>query len=139
RHSLIADPDFQFRSPLCKKKKDMQEIFHVWVTVLLYNHANYWPSEDKEKYNNYVTGMAMNLERLLDEEPRIQINFFSTKHPQDTAVSQDIVEQMQNKNRCMVYDERLDQQEILEKIGEQDLIIGTRLHSLILARSEEHT
>src|SRR5699024_7461266 len=131
--SVIADPAFYLSPPPVKKKEELQEIIHVGVTAVPYYHANYWPSEDKDKYNNYVTGMAMNLERLLDEDPRIQITFFSTKHPQDTAVSQDIVEQMQNKNRCMVYDERLDQQEILEKIGEQDLIIGTRLHSLILA------
>jgi len=129
----IADPAFYLTPPLMEKKEEPRKTIHIGVTAVPYYHANYWPSEDRKKYNNYVTGMARNLERLLDKDPRIRVTFFSTKHPQDTAVSKDIVKQMQNKNRCMVYDERLDQQEILEKIGEQDLIIGTRLHSLILA------
>lgn len=130
---VIADPAFYLIPPKGQLEQKSEQTFEVGVTAVPYYHANYWPSEDKGKYDNYVQGMAANLERLLEKNSRIRINFFSTKHPQDTAVSKDTVELMPSKERCVIYDERLDQQEILEKLGEQDLVIGTRLHSLILA------
>src|SRR5699024_132105 len=83
----IADPAFYLTPPLMEKKEEPRKTIHIGVTAVPYYHANYWPSEDRKKYNNYVTGMARNLERLLDKDPRIRVTFFSTKHPQDTAVS----------------------------------------------------
>src|SRR5699024_1293229 len=45
----------------------------------------------------------------------------------------EIVKYMKHVEKCTIYDEDLDQEAILNKINEQDVIIGTRLHSLILA------
>lgn len=128
---VIADPAFYLPPP--EPKLGDGSIVQIGVTAVPYYHANYWPSEDKEKYENYVSGMASNIDRLLQGNPNIKINFFATKHPQDTAVSKDIVGRITSREQCTVIDRRLTQQEILELIGQQDVIIGTRLHSLILA------
>lgn len=129
--SVIADPAFYLPFPVQELRGG--DTVQIGVTAVPYYHANYWPSEDKEKYENYVSGMASNLDRLLQDNSNMKINFFATKHPQDTAVSKDILERMTSKQQCVIYDRRLDQQEILQLIGEQDVLIGTRLHSLILA------
>ena len=131
--SVVADPAFYVQPPKIKKTDGEEKIIHVGVTAVPYYHADYWPTEDKEKYENYVTGMVNNLECLLQESPEIRIHFFATKHPQDTAVSKDIKSRIPSNNRCRVYDVRLDQSDILKKLNEQDIVIGTRLHSLILA------
>lgn len=131
--SVIADPAFYVQPPESKKTVEEEKTIQVGVTAVPYFHADYWPTEDKEKYENYVTGMVKNLESLLQASPKIRINFFATKHPQDTAVSKDIKNRIPSNNRCKVYDVRLDQSEILKKLKEQDIVIGTRLHSLILA------
>src|SRR5699024_3144925 len=131
--NVIADPAFYVQPPESKKTMEKEKTIQVGVTAVPYFHADYWPTEDKEKYENYVTGMVKNLESLLQASHEIRINFFATKHPQVTAVSKDIKNQIQSNNRCKVYEVRLDQSEILKKLKEQDIVIGTRLHSLILA------
>ncbi|WP_407058217.1 polysaccharide pyruvyl transferase family protein [Tigheibacillus jepli] len=43
------------------------------------------------------------------------------------------MELMKHKHRCTVCDQGLNHREILEFVNQQDMVIGTRLHSLILA------
>lgn len=128
---VIADPAFQVKPP--KETLPKNRNLQIGVTAVPFYHAGYWPEGDKTKYNDYINGMARNLDNLLQENTDANVNFFATKHPQDIAVTKDIKELMICKERCNIYDEALDHTEIVRLSSEQDIIIGTRLHSLILA------
>ena len=127
----IGDPAFRLNVP--KDVKKSNKGLQVGVTAVPYHHISYWPTEDKEKYQNYIKGMANNLDNLLTKYPDAQINFFATKHPQDSMVTEEIQKLMTYKERTKVNNNDLNHNEIVEFEGKQDLIIGTRLHSLILA------
>ena len=129
--SVITDPAFFIPPPEKVVRNDGE--FHIGVTTVAYYDKHYWPTEDKEKYENYVNGMAMNLDTILEGNPNAVINFFSTKHPYDTDVSVDIKERMKYRERCTVALEEMNHMEIIEFANKQDLVIGTRLHSLILS------
>src|SRR5699024_3882546 len=128
---VIADPAFYIPKP--KQTVRSEGNRNIGITAVPYYHPNYWPTENRKKYLNYVTGMATNLDKLLEGNSQVHLHFFSTKHPEDTAVTKEIVKYMKYVEKCTIYDEDLDQEAILNKINEQDVIIGTRLHSLILA------
>lgn len=128
---VIGDPAFQVKSPkdVVQKSSGLQ----VGVTAVPYYHGSYWPEEDSEKYNNYITGMARNLDNLLKENPDATVNFFATKYPQDMTVTMEIRELMTYSDRCNVCEDNLNHNEIVRFASEQDIVIGTRLHSLILS------
>lgn len=135
---VIADPAFFIEPP--EEKETKHEGLQIGVTAVPYFNRIYWPTEDKEKYTHYIEGMAKNLDAILEKFPSATINFFSTKHPYDTESTKDIQKAMQYKDRSSIQEEGLQEgekgmkhREILEFLGEQDLIIGTRLHSVILA------
>ncbi|SES88514.1 polysaccharide pyruvyl transferase CsaB [Oceanobacillus limi] len=135
---VISDPAFFVKAP--KPIANKLDKLQIGVTAVPYYNINYWPVEDKSKYNHYINGMATNLDNLLREYPNAKVNFFSTKHPYDTEVTKDIRELMRYKGRSVVYEEEMklekkgmNHKEILQFIGEQDIVIGTRLHSLILS------
>lgn len=128
---VISDPAFFVPSP--KKHVGKNKVLQIGVTAVPYYNKKYWPTENKQKYRNYVDGMAHNLDKLLEENPTASVNFFSTKHPSDTDVTKEIKEKMNLKDRCTLCDEMLDHREILKFVNGQDIVIGTRLHSLILA------
>lgn len=128
---VITDPAFFVRSP--EKKINKTGEFHIGVTSVAYYDKHYWPTEDKSKYENYVNGMAINLDTVLEHYPNAFMNFFSTKHPFDTDVALDIRGRMQHQERCTVVEEEMNHMEIVEFVNKQDIVIGTRLHSLILS------
>lgn len=129
--NVTLDPAFYLHSK--GEKKTSAKATKIGVTALPYFHDSYWPTRDDEKYNGYIEGMAANLDNILDKEPNGTVQFFSTKHPYDTNTTKDIRQLMKHKERANVYDELLTHQEIMSLIAEQDLVIGTRLHSLILS------
>lgn len=128
--AVIADPAFQVQAP--DMAPSPQEDVQIGVTVLPYHDGVYWPDENKTKYRHYINGMVQNLDALLAARPEVRLHFFSTKHPFDTAVAKEICEGLRERVRCRVYEQETDFKEILKLIAQQDLIIGTRLHSLIL-------
>lgn len=129
RIEVISDPAFFVHPPESKVKKSNLQI---GVTAVPYYYKNYWPRRNDQKYNNYIQGMAQNFDQLLDEHPSANINFFST-HPRDIAVTKEICQLMNNQDQVTVCEQGLTHREILELISEQHLVIGTRLHSLILS------
>lgn len=131
---IIGDPAFQMKEAT-KLHQDIPT--NIGVTAVPYYHKSYWPEENKEKYENYVMGMAMNLDQILCTYPDVFVTFFATKHPQDMWVTKDIVERMSHKKNCQIIEEPLDPTEIVEQTAKQDLVIGTRLHSLILSLVSE--
>ncbi|MCG1027058.1 polysaccharide pyruvyl transferase family protein [Virgibacillus halodenitrificans] len=128
---VITDPAFFVEIP--EKLVEKREGFHIGVTAVPYFNKSYWPKEDKQKYNDYINGMSQNLDNLLEKRPMASIHFFSTKHPYDTVAAKDIQKQMVHANRTTLCNKELTHREILDFVNQQDLIIGTRLHSLILS------
>lgn len=76
--------------------------------------------------------MAKNLDKII-EKFGVEIQFYATKYPQDADVTKDIQKLMKNPQNTNVLEENLPPQRLLEVSSELDVVIGTRLHSLILA------
>lgn len=129
--NVITDPAFYL--PFTEGQKRSRKPLKIGVTAITYFHDSYWPTHDEEKYQGYIRGMAANLDRIMEKEPDAEIQFFATKHPYDTNTTKDIRDLMQYKDRTEVCDRMLTHREIISLIAEQDLVIGTRLHSLILS------
>ncbi len=126
---VIGDPAFTLYQPknhyaVAPKKVGLS-------AVPIYN-ANYWPSGDVEIYDQYISGMAANLDFLI-EEKNIELTFFATKYPQDVTVTKDIQKKMKYAKRTTLIDQNLKPTALIDVASKQDVIIGTRLHSLILA------
>lgn len=127
----IGDPAFKIQEGPFKKKHETP--LKIGVTAVPYYHKSYWPEENEEKYSAYITGMAKNLDQILSAYPNAEITFFATKFPQDMWVTKDVVSKMHNQKQCHVIEESLDPMELVAFSENQDLVIGTRLHSLILS------
>ncbi|MED3724618.1 polysaccharide pyruvyl transferase family protein [Priestia filamentosa] len=127
---IIGDPAFAIE-PVRKRSKT-NELKKVAVTAVPYFSKQYWPQRDDSKYEAYVKGMAQNLDELIEKKGAI-VTFFSTKYPQDVEVTREIYDMMTYKQFVHLEDENLHPDEIVKLCAEQDLIIGTRLHSLILS------
>ena len=87
-----------------------------------------------DKYNRYIGVLQEIIQKLLDQTD-YNILLFSTTYPADTKSSTDLYNRInsKNKDRLINRTDNLHPQQLLETISECDLIIGTRLHSLILA------
>lgn len=129
--NVILDPAFYL--PFNGEKNPNKRAVKIGVTALPYYHGSYWPTNDDAKYRAYIQGMAANLDHILDQEPDGTVQFFSTKHPHDTNTTKDIRDLMEHKDRTTVWDQLLTHKEIINIAAEQDIVIGTRLHSLILS------
>lgn len=131
---IIGDPAFTLTTE--KKHKLTNKIEKIGVTAVPYYNIKYWPEADEAKYQAYVQGMAKNLDELVAKK-NVQVTFFSTKYPQDVWVTKDIYEAMQNKQGVVVNEEHLSPAQLIDVCGEMDVVIGTRLHSIILSLDAE--
>ncbi|MGD6842989.1 polysaccharide pyruvyl transferase family protein [Bacillus infantis] len=131
---LIGDPAFTLTTD--KKHQRSDKIKKVGVTAVPYYNIKYWPEADEEKYQSYVNGMAANLDALIEKED-VDVTFFSTKYPQDVWVTKDIYDAMKHKEKAVVNEEHLAPAELVDLCGQQDVVIGTRLHSIILSLDAE--
>ncbi|ANB56614.1 polysaccharide pyruvyl transferase family protein [Anoxybacillus sp. B7M1] len=126
---VIGDPAlFLARS---SKKMQRDSVRQIAVTAVPYYSSQYWPTTDEQKYQQYISGMAQNLDELIRQKG-VHITFFSTKYPQDVQVTKDIASFMQYRDKVVIIDQNLYPSEILSLCESHDLVIGTRLHSLIL-------
>lgn len=126
---VMGDPAFSLkreRPPLSDKP------VKIGVTAVPYYHAGYWPETKEEIYQQYIEGMARNLDVLAAKQP-VEITFFATKFPQDADVTKDIKSLMKEADKATIIDHNLLPKDLLEVTAKQDIVIGTRLHSLILA------
>ena len=128
--SVIGDPSFAL--PSIKHEKSKDRLRNIGVTVVPYYSLAYWPEANDIKYENYVQGMAENLDAVLEKKD-VKITLYSTKFPHDVDVTVDVYNRMTNKKNVVINKENLSPEEIIELSAAQDLIIGTRLHSLYLA------
>lgn len=127
---VIGDPAFFV--PSKERGPAGSNVQKVAVTAVPYFSRQYWPSADDQKYGAYIKGMAKNLDCLV-EEKGVEVTFFSTKYPQDIEVTKDIFQQMKQQHAAVIVEENLYPERIVDICREHDLVIGTRLHSLILA------
>lgn len=131
---VIGDPAFSLRDGQAQPKTSSPK--KIGVTAVPYYNADYWPEGNEELYNNYITGMAKNLDKLAEGND-VDITFFATKFPQDANVTKDIQQLMTQSAKTSIMDENLLPSDILKVTEQQDIVIGTRLHSLILATCTE--
>lgn len=131
---IIGDPAFTLTTP--NKHQRTASIKKVGVTAVPYYNIKYWPEADEEKYQAYVNGMARNLDELIEKKD-IEVTFFSTKYPQDVWVTKDIHDAMKHKDKAILNEEHLSASQLIDICGQQDVVIGTRLHSIILSLDAE--
>jgi polysaccharide pyruvyl transferase WcaK-like protein len=127
---IIGDPAFSV--PAVVTHQPTKKITKVGVTAVPYFSQQYWPAPDLNKYDAYVAGMAAQLDQLASEKG-VEITFYSTKYPEDVQVTKDIFSKMEHKDAAVLIEDNLHPKDIVKISAEQDLIIGTRLHSLILS------
>lgn len=130
---VIGDPAFTLRR---ERSSYADRPIKIGVSAVPYFNANYWPEGDDLKYDAYISGMAANLDALAEQLP-VEITFFATKYPHDVTVTKDIQKKMKNRDQTMILNENLLPERLLDVTASQDIIIGTRLHSLILATDTE--
>lgn len=126
---VIADPAFAL--PISFNKEPRKEIRYMGVTAVPYFDSDYWPVAEDVKYQQFIRSFALNLDKIIDQKDT-QITFYSTKYPQDVKVSREITALMKNKDHVNIIEKNLYPNDIIRLSREQDVIIGTRLHSLIL-------
>ncbi|MER2089018.1 MAG: polysaccharide pyruvyl transferase family protein [Sporosarcina sp.] len=129
----IGDPAFSLRQSSTEKSEVPTKI---GITAVPYYNAGYWPEGNPAIYNDYVEGMAKNLDNIAAHH-NVELTFFATKFPQDADVTKDIEKKMIHKDNITIIDSNLLPDDILDVTAQQDIIIGTRLHSLILATCTE--
>ncbi|RSK28724.1 polysaccharide pyruvyl transferase [Bacillus sp. HMF5848] len=127
---VIADPAFQLGENISKQPS--KKIKNIGVTAVPYFSEQYWPVSDEAVYTQYVTQFAKNLDILIRSHD-VNITFFSTKFPQDITVTEDIHSAMAEKQAVTILKDNLYPNTLAKICEEQDIIIGTRLHSLILS------
>lgn len=130
---IIGDPAFTLKAD---REDYAEKPMNIGVSAVPYYNANYWPEGDVAKYETYITSMAKNLDHVIATQ-NANITFFATKFPQDVTVTKDIQKKMQYKQQTRIIDENLVPERLLEVTGSLDIVIGTRLHSLILATNSE--
>lgn len=127
---VIYDPAFSV--PRSSPRTHTDRIQKVGVTAVPYFSSQYWPETDLARYEAYISGVAHALDQLIAEK-KVQVTFFSTKFPEDVQVTKDIASHMTARDCVQINENNLLPEEIVALASEQDVIIGTRLHSLILA------
>jgi polysaccharide pyruvyl transferase CsaB len=128
--TIIPDPAFSLGD--LKRKNKTVQIKKIGVTAVPYFSSFYWPESKPEVYEEYLNSMASNLDSLI-EQKQVEVTLFSSKYPQDVQVTKDICERMIHKDRLTLIEDNLHPSDILNLVQKQDIIIGTRLHSLILS------
>ncbi|MEK5214768.1 MULTISPECIES: polysaccharide pyruvyl transferase family protein [Psychrobacillus] len=129
--TIIGDPAFTLK-PTSTSKTYNSTPTKIGVSAVPFFNSNYWPQGSESKYKAYINAMAKNLDKLAEAHD-VEFTFFATKFPQDVDATKHIKNSMKYKEHVQIIDKNLMPQEILEITNLQDVVIGTRLHSLILA------
>lgn len=127
--TIIGDPAFTLKTTT---KVYNSTPTRIGVSAVPFFNSNYWPQGSESKYKSYINSMAKNLDKLAEQHD-VKFTFFGTKFPQDVDATKHIKNSMKHKEQVEIIDKNLMPHEILEITNVQDIVIGTRLHSLILA------
>lgn len=108
-------------------KKSIKKVKKVGISVL------YFVPNPNKNFDKMLTQIA----KLINQNQNIEFTlismFTSKKEPKnDTWASNELIKKVQKKDTCKVF-ESSSLQEYLQILSQQDLVIGTRLHSNILS------
>lgn len=114
---------------------NQQKMECIAINIVAYNRPGYYPSANKEEYDNYCSFITNIINYLANQEDVKEILLFTTSHPHDDYALKDIeshVDLHQGKKiiSCCKYTSFIQLSAILKNY---DLIITSRLHSLLLS------
>lgn len=129
---LAADPALCLeRQESIMRKRDPSSLV-VGMTVVPYYSPKYWPDPHLDLYKTYVASMA-DVVNEISSQAGVKVLLFATNYPNDLIVARDIVNEINYQGRIELIENRLSVPEIISLIAACDVMIGTRLHSLILS------
>ncbi|WHZ57593.1 polysaccharide pyruvyl transferase family protein [Metabacillus hrfriensis] len=124
---IIGDPAFGNEHLAISREAGVKKI---GITVLPYFADYYWPEYDKEKFEQYKNNI-IKLIHGLSENKNNQIYLYSTKYPDDHRLANEIYQETKKQN-VILNEEILSPKSLIEFTQDLDLVVGTRLHSLII-------
>ncbi|GEM_PF-5464566 len=126
---LAADPAFCLYQPHKTKGEGTPQIGISAVAIF---RPGDWPTPNQRLYEAYTARMAELVKALTATLP-VQITFFSTNCPQDLLTAADILKKanLPEERASLFADCSLSG--LRDFLPKMDLVIGTRLHSLILS------
>ncbi|TDQ38683.1 polysaccharide pyruvyl transferase family protein [Aureibacillus halotolerans] len=128
-HADLALGLFREHEPLVRKSENL----HIGVTVVPYYADFYWPTHSPEIYKAYTTNMGAVLDAVLVKHSQAKVTFFATNYPADEQVARQVQATMKTKDAVAVNSTHMSVEALLDTTSEFDLVLGTRLHSLILS------
>jgi len=129
---LSADPAVCLRS---KKRTDAGRCWRrpmIAMTVVPYCYAGLWPSQDTSAYSCYVRSMAHVCDCVIKRLGG-EVTLFATNYPKDLIAARDVYYQASCQSQITVLEERHTVAGIVDLLSSSDILIGTRLHSLVLS------
>lgn len=142
-HSATLAPDMAFHLRMAAQwRADLSrhgDRQHATVTVspIAWRHPRLWPDAAIEPYNLYIMNLAAAIEALLDDRIAVRIIRSDTA---DVYAVDDLVAAV-TARRPDCYGNKLQRidtdtiESFLSQVGESDLLIASRLHSVILAQA----
>lgn len=112
-----------------------QKIECIAVNVLAYNMPNSYPNANEQKYNDYCMFVADVINYLIRCDDIKKILLFTTSHPDDDYALNNIKDRLdpQGNKKINVFDKSVSFIELARILENYDLIIASRLHSLLLS------
>lgn len=124
---LSVDPVFLLENKI-KKDKNTSKVISLCLIDLAQN------KDSKEKNNKYINGVTRLISSILEMD--YKVNLFSTE-PRDYITVYEVYNKFQNRNNIeLEVVDITNFKELMELYGKTDLIIGTRMHSMIIALSQ---
>ncbi|MGP1909973.1 polysaccharide pyruvyl transferase family protein [Metabacillus sp. JX24] len=124
---VIGDPAFGNEYAITTKQDGIKKI---GITVLPYFADYYWPKYDKKKFEAYKNNMIKLILGLSDNEKN-HIYLYSTKYPDDHKLANEIFQETKKQN-VFLNEEVFSPKSLIKFTQDLDVVVGTRLHSLII-------
>ena len=128
---LAADPALCLQVDSTEPQMDEKKPLKIALTVVSFYREGYWPSPNNTIYRQYCRVMA-NVFNQVRQSFDVHLTFFAT-NVQDIVAARDIASLLDSPEQIEIVDQRLGVDDILALLAKMDLVIGTRLHSLILS------
>lgn len=129
---LSADPAVCLPISGEEKRTEIKPHLLFGVTVVPFNHPTLWPYTHSGVYEKYIIEMAKVLGDIANYFDA-RIILFATNHPTDLTPASDIASKINVQERIEIIETRPTVSGLLSLIASLDMVIGTRLHSLILS------
>jgi len=127
---LAADPALHLRT----SGRVAENTTKIGITFVPYFSPDYWPQGNPELYRRYSRAGATAL-RLLSDRDHTRVSLLATNYPHDMYVAREVARGagLLHSPDVLLLDAKLRVADILDVITQCDIIVGTRLHSLVLA------